>query len=156
LANCHLIYATGKPVRLQGVLLSTKGATLTVRNCQLSGHVESACSWRYAPGGRCVIENCVSARAGVGFHQYEPDVLDVSLRVRGNTFVGDCMCLHLWSKPNPPEKMATPPIQLDVSRNVAACDETSRKYGVLFLHQYRLKEPFSAAEVESLLPRLVG
>lgn len=155
-ANCRLIFSSDPLVLVQGNTIGTRAAVLTVRNCELTVNVAYAFQWHYPTGGRCTIENCVSTFGTIGFHHRDPDLKDISIRVRGNTVVGAGMSVELWSKPKLPEEAeATPPVRLDYSRNVMHAWDAARKRGALYFHQFQLKEPFPAAEAESLLPRLV-
>jgi serine/threonine protein kinase len=157
IANCRLVFKADSPHLSLGALFGTRTKTLSVRNAELYSNGPGEVAWVSSSGGRCNIENCVSAIEGIGFNLHDGDVTDVSIRVRGNTFVGRCMSLTLWSKPKLPEKGETPPpIRLDFSGNVTHCEGAYSKRGILFFHQFQLKPPFSIAEAESLLPRLVS
>jgi hypothetical protein len=156
-ANCRLILKANQPDLAQGSLFGSNAKSVSVLNSVLSFNGSGEVGWRFPSGGRCNIENCVSAIGGIGFGLHDGDRTDVSIRVRGNTFVGRCMSLTLWGKPNLPENgEAPPPIALNFSRNVTFHGARFRDRGVLYLHQYQLKPPFSAGEAETLLPRLVG
>jgi hypothetical protein len=154
--NCRLIIVATL-VHLSGVLVSTDVAAITLRNCELIGKLGVYSAWDCVSGGRCTIENCVSAVGDIRFNHRDGDIKDVNVRVRGNTFAGNCMSLVLRSKPNLSELPGTaPPIHLEFSRNVTHRDPDNRKRGALYFLQAQLKEPYSAAEAEAVLPRLVG
>jgi hypothetical protein len=163
LANCRLILDLKLPqIRgSAGVLLGTKVAVLTMRNCELNGNGAATCQWHRATGGRYRIENCVSAVGGIAFGQVDPNLKDVSIRVSGNTIVGYGLTFTLWTNPKLPEKVqAAPPIRMEFSRNVLhmhpSTGKAFRDRRVLYFHQYQLKPPFSAMEAETILPRLIG
>ena len=87
--------------------------------------------------------------------RFDPNVRDVSIRVRRNTLVGNCLNLTLFSKPHLPKAgEADPPIRLEFSGKVASWDATARNTGFFYFHQV-YKEPLSADQAEALLPRLV-
>jgi hypothetical protein len=156
IANCRLVFNSDPLLRRSGNLIGTRGAVFTVLNCELNGNVEHAYQWHAPAGGRCTTDNCVSAFGLFGFQHHDPNLEDVSIRVRGNTIVGSCLSFVLWSKPNlQADAEATPLIRLDFSRNVTRPWGESPKRGVLYFQQSQLKEPYSAEEAESLLPRLV-
>jgi|GEM_PF-1232058 len=154
-ANCRLIYRGDSPLWEQGALLGSYAGSLSVRNSVLSGNIGDEAGGFCESGRRYDIENCVCAVGGIGFSPLDPNVRDASIRVRRNTLVGNCLNLTLFSKPNlPGAGNATPPIHLEFSGNVACWDATTRNKGFLFFHQAQ-KEPFSAAQAEAILPRLV-
>jgi hypothetical protein len=154
-ANCRLIYEGDSPHWEQGALFASNGKSLSVRNSVLSGNISTESGGFCTSGGRYDIDNCVCAIGGIGFSIHDPDARDVAIRIRGNTLVGNCLNLTLFTKPNlPTADDATPPIHLGCCRNVARWDETTRNKGLLYFHQAQ-KEPFAAAQAEALLPRLV-
>jgi hypothetical protein len=157
LANCRLVCDADIPPRSNRTLINTKAAALSLRNCQLSGDATYAVGWRYPSGGRCDVENCVSAVGFLGFHQDDPDASDVSIRLHKNTLVGDGLTLVLWRNPNLPDGAdAAPPIRLDMSRNVTRFDPSFHNRGLLYFHQEKeIEKPYSPAEAEILLSRLV-
>jgi serine/threonine protein kinase len=153
-ANCRLIFKAEPPQGDVGHLFDTTVNSISVRNSILSGNADGT-SWRYASGGRCNIENCVSAVGGIGFSSSDREVRDVSIRVRGNTLVGNCLTLVTFGKLTlPVEDEATPPIHLEFSGNVARWDPTTRNNGFLYFARF-LKEPVSAVQAEAFLLRLV-
>jgi hypothetical protein len=155
IANCSLIFKPELPYGA-GWPFNAEVKSISVRNSILSGNVHGT-SWRYASGGRCNIENCVSAVGGIGFSNAAQDVQDVSIRVSGNTLVGNCLTLVTFGKQTLPNAGdAPPPICLELSGNVARWDATNRCKGFLYFHQDLFKESSSADQVEELLPRLVG
>jgi hypothetical protein len=155
IANCRLIFKADLPHGEQGSLFASHAKLLSVRNSVLSGNISTESGWFCASTGRYDIESCVCSVGGIVFLIDDADARDVAIRIRGNTLVGICLNLTLFTKPNLPTGVdATPPIRLDCSRNVALWDETTRNKGFLYFHQAH-KEPFAAAQAEALLPRLV-
>ncbi len=149
LANCRLIFNTLKPRAAN--FMDLKAKVFSLRNCELNGNIESVAGWYYPSAGCCSIENCVSAGGYVGFHHKNVDVEDVAIHFRGNTMVGPSLSFAFWSKPK--EVGPDAPIRLDFSRNIAGRGSTQG--GIVSVQQIRLDEPFSAAEAEALLPRLL-
>jgi len=152
IANCRLIF-NAEP--LQGGPFSTNAKSFSVRNSVLAGNVDGT-AWQYASGGRCNIENCVSAVGGIRFSNAERDITDVTIRVHGNTLVGNCLTLVMDGKPDLPEAgVAAPPIRLEFSSNVARWDVTTRNGGFLFFHDHLDNGPFTAPQAEAFLQRLI-
>jgi hypothetical protein len=154
IANCRLIFKAEAP--FVGYPFHAVVKSLSVRNSVLTGNVDCT-SWMYGSGGRCVIENCVSVAGGIGFSNAERDLKDISIRVCGNTMVGNCLALVTFGKLKLPEGAeTTPPVHLEISGNVARWDVGTRSQGFLWLRQLEFKEPASGTEAEAFLRRLVG
>ena len=155
-SNCRLIYKADSPDSVQGTIFDSHAKSLSVQNSVLSMNIANESGWFCQSGGRYGIENCVCAIGGVVFSPRDSEVRDVSVSIRNNTLVGNCLNLTLFSKPNlPAAGDNTPPIRLECSRNVARWDASTRNQCFLFYHQ-AFPEPLSADQAEALLPRLIA
>lgn len=149
--NCRLL---SKADPNHCALIDSKSKTLFVRNSVLTTNVSIGTGWFPQSGGRFGIENCVSANGSISVHYADQVVGERSVRVRGNTLVGNTLNLTLWSNPNLPATGGPPPpFRLELSGNVARWNANA---GFLFFNQAGLKDPLSADQAEAILPRLVG
>jgi len=156
IANCRLICKADSVFVQQGAGFTSRANSLSVRNCLLSGNIGTESSMYCESGGRYSIDNCVCAIGGIGFGPADPDVRDVTIEVRNNTLVGNCLNLTLFFKPNlPGAGEADRPLRLVFSGNVARWDMMSRNQAFLFFHQAQFQEPLPAAQAEAFLPHLV-